>query len=49
MDTNAPVQSTEYREDRDRLTRTTPAIVLIAVAAGCWAITAWRMQGMLGG
>jgi predicted metal-binding membrane protein len=29
-----------------RLTRLSPAIVLIAVAAACWAITAHRMQGM---
>jgi predicted metal-binding membrane protein len=29
-----------------RLTRTAPAILLIAVAAVCWAITANRMQGM---
>ena len=30
----------------DRLRRITPGILLIAVAAGCWAITAERMQGM---
>jgi predicted metal-binding membrane protein len=30
----------------DRLRRFTPGIVLIAVAATCWAITAQRMQGM---
>ena len=29
-----------------RLTRLTPAIVLIATAAACWAITARRTQGM---
>jgi predicted metal-binding membrane protein len=31
---------------RDRLSRITPAILLIAVAGACWAITARRMQGM---
>ncbi|HEY2602893.1 MAG TPA: DUF2182 domain-containing protein, partial [Thermoleophilaceae bacterium] len=31
---------------RDRLTRLSPAILLIAVAAVCWAITARRMDGM---
>jgi predicted metal-binding membrane protein len=30
----------------DRLSRITPAILLIAVAGVCWAITARRMQGM---
>jgi predicted metal-binding membrane protein len=35
---------TRIRRVTDR--RATPAIVLIAVAACCWAITAWRMQGM---
>jgi len=30
----------------DRLRRLTPGILLIAVAAACWAITAERMQGM---
>ena len=34
------------RAARDRLTRIGPAILLIAVAAACWAITARRMQGM---
>src|SRR5205085_6554473 len=29
-----------------RMRRTTPAVLLIAVAAACWAITARRMQGM---
>src|ERR671937_854641 len=29
-----------------RLRRITPAILLVAVAAACWAITARRMQGM---
>ena len=29
-----------------KLTRLSPAIALIAVAAACWAITAHRMQGM---
>jgi predicted metal-binding membrane protein len=34
------------RSGPGRLMRLTPAILLIAVAAACWAITAWRMQGM---
>jgi len=31
---------------RDRLARSAPAVLLITVAAVCWAITAQRMQGM---
>jgi predicted metal-binding membrane protein len=38
-------ESAEYRA-RDRLGRITPAILLIAVAAACWAITVQRMEGM---
>lgn len=34
------------RADTGALTRTAPAVLLIAVAAVCWAITARRMQGM---
>jgi len=30
----------------DRLRRLTPSMLLIAVAAACWAVTADRMQGM---
>lgn len=30
----------------DRLTQITPAVLLVAVAAGCWVLTAERMQGM---
>jgi predicted metal-binding membrane protein len=37
---------TQQRATRDRLTRLTPAFVLVAVAAACWAITVQRMQGM---
>jgi predicted metal-binding membrane protein len=46
METHFPGESAEYRAARDRLKRITPAILLIAVAAVCWAITARRMQGM---
>jgi predicted metal-binding membrane protein len=46
MQTHFPGESAEYRAARDRLRRITPAILLIAVAAVCWAITARRMQGM---
>jgi len=35
-----------YPPARYRLRRLTPAILLIAVALACWAITADRMQGM---
>ncbi len=30
----------------DRRGRFAPALLLIAVAAACWAVTAWRMRGM---
>jgi predicted metal-binding membrane protein len=35
-----------YSAVRDRVTSIAPAAVLVSVAAGCWAITAHRMQGM---
>jgi predicted metal-binding membrane protein len=46
METHITGESAEYRAVRDRLRRIAPAILLIAVAAVCWAITARRMQGM---
>ncbi len=52
MDTEDPMEShplsdaVAYPAGRDRLRRLTPAIVLIAVALACWAITAHRMEGM---
>jgi predicted metal-binding membrane protein len=45
IDTRFPGESA-YRPARARLRRTAPAVVLIALAALCWAITARRMQGM---
>ena len=36
----------EAQPSRDRLRRVTPALLLVVVAAACWAITAQRMQGM---
>ncbi len=38
--------SAQYRAAGERVRRVTPAFLLIAVAAVCWAITARRMQGM---
>jgi len=46
METHFSGESAESRAARDQLWRITPAILLIAVAAVCWAITARRMQGM---
>jgi predicted metal-binding membrane protein len=46
MRSHFPGESAAYPAARDRLRRITPAILLIAVAAACWAITAPRMQGM---
>jgi len=46
VQTHFPGESAQYRAAGDRLRRITPAIVLIAVAAVCWAITVRRMQGM---
>lgn len=46
METHFPGESAEYRAARDRLRPIIPAILLIAVAAMCWVITARRMQGM---
>jgi predicted metal-binding membrane protein len=46
MQTHFTAENAELRAARDRLRRITPAILLIAVAAVCWAITARRMQGM---
>jgi predicted metal-binding membrane protein len=40
------VETVRHRPARRRLGRLTPAILLIAVAALCWEITARRMQGM---
>jgi predicted metal-binding membrane protein len=51
-DTEDPMEShllsdpAGYPPARDRLRRLTPAILLIAVALACWAITAHRMEGM---
>jgi predicted metal-binding membrane protein len=39
-------ENAEYRADQDQLRRSAPAILLIALAAVCWAITAQRMRGM---
>jgi predicted metal-binding membrane protein len=52
MDTEDPMEShpvsdaAAYPLGRDRVRRLTPAILLIAVALACWAITAHRMVGM---
>ena len=46
METHFAGESTQYRTAADRLGRIVPAIVLVAVAGVCWAITAGRMQGM---
>jgi predicted metal-binding membrane protein len=46
METQFSGKSEEDGAARDRFRRITPAILLIAVAAVCWAITARRMQGM---
>ena len=46
METHFAGDSAQYRTASERLWRIVPAIVLIAVASGCWAITARRMQGM---
>jgi predicted metal-binding membrane protein len=46
METQFLGESAEYRAARDRLRRIIPAILLIAVAAVSWWITARRMQGM---
>ena len=40
------METVQYRTAWRRLGRITPAILLIAVAAACWEITARRMQGM---
>jgi predicted metal-binding membrane protein len=46
METQFVRENAQPQAARDRLTRIAPAIVLIAVAAACWTITAHRMQGM---
>lgn len=46
METHFAGDSVQYRTASERLWRTVPAIVLIAIAAAAWAITARRMQGM---
>jgi hypothetical protein len=50
MQTHFQGESEEYRTARplasDRAWRITPATLLIAVAAVCWAVTARRMAGM---
>jgi predicted metal-binding membrane protein len=46
IETHFPDQSAEHRPAGDQLRRIVPAIVLIALAAACWAITVRRMQGM---
>jgi predicted metal-binding membrane protein len=46
METRYQAESAEHPPARDRLRRISPGILLIAVAALCWAITARRMQGM---
>ncbi len=46
MNINYPSDRAEYAPAADRLRRLAPAIVLIAVAAAAWAVTARRMQGM---
>lgn len=46
METRFRDESAEYHAGRERLRRTAPALLLIAVAAVCWAITVRRMQGM---
>jgi predicted metal-binding membrane protein len=46
METQLQVDSAEYRATRDQMGRVSPAILLLALASACWAITAWRMQGM---
>ena len=46
MQTHFPDENEEDPAARDRLRRITPAILLTAVAAVCWAVTARRMQGM---
>jgi predicted metal-binding membrane protein len=46
METQLEGGRAEYGHDPDPLLRLAPAIVLIAVAGACWAITVRRMQGM---
>jgi predicted metal-binding membrane protein len=46
MEIHVSGESAKYPSPRDQLTRITPAILLTAVAALCWAITAERMRGM---
>jgi predicted metal-binding membrane protein len=46
MKTHVADESARYRADRDRMRHIAPALLLVAVAAVCWAITARRMQGM---
>jgi predicted metal-binding membrane protein len=46
MGTSYPEQSAECRTAWDRLRQIAPAILLIAIAAAAWAVTARRMQGM---
>ena len=46
METHFAGDSAQYRTASDRLWRIVPAVLLIAVAAACWAVTARRMQGM---
>jgi predicted metal-binding membrane protein len=46
METHFSRESAKYRAADVRLRRTAPAILLIAVAAASWVITAVRMQGM---
>jgi len=46
METHFAEDSTRYRAAPDRVWHIAPALLLIAIAAVCWAITARRMQGM---
>jgi predicted metal-binding membrane protein len=46
MDTHFLGKSAQPRAACERLTGIAPAILLIAVAAACWVVTADRMQGM---
>lgn len=46
MQIRLPAERAARRPARDRLGRITPAVLLLALAAGCWAITVRRMQGM---
>lgn len=46
MESHFAGEDAEPRAVRDRLIRIAPAIVLVAIAAACWAVTARRMQGM---